>query len=771
MRQRAIRTESGFTLVEVLVVLLIFSALFILMLNAFDNSFKGLQRSKAKLLAVEIANSQMEVLRNIDYYLLGTTTGSPQGSIQPTREQKQSGVTYTIATTIKYFDDPFDGCAGLAVGLPPEQWSQCADGSVVEKPRDIPANQNNPADYKKCDVVVSWSTLSGDQSIKLSTIIAPQDLEGDTDKGFLLIKVIDANGAPVSGATVSITNTTVSPAVNLSMATNVLGQLLLLDLEPSQFSYVIRVAKDGYTTSRTCSMQTGGTACTDAEGVPDPVLRDVSVHEGELDEVTFIIDKFSTLAVNSYNEFCEALDGIDFTLRGMDKKISNDPEIFKNVISFTTNALLNPHWSTAELEWDRYDLVVDTPGYDIAGINHDLALDILPNTSTTINVLLAPHTENSLLVTAKDSGTRVNVSDVTVRGVNTGETFDQSKITGQGFIQQTDWSGGFGQELYTDETRYFSGTNVDTASTTGQVTLQKVSMPYSFEEDFSTGNYKDGGSTTADWNVPDQELRMDIEGGVYPVGTVQYMQTKPLNGQYGKISSATLTATEALNGQTIRYYLSADGGTTFEQVTLGTLHVFAAAGDELHVRIEMETTDEDVTPVVSDFEVQYELDTYAASGELESSTIDLGSAAEGHSDFTTLAWDLVAQPAETGETSVRFQIATNSDNSTWTYVGPDGTSATYFEGAAGDVHSSHDGNRYLRYKMFLSTEDIYYTPTVTDIRIGYTLECLPPGQAYFSDMPAGDYVLELHHPGYQDVNQTIKVSGYTTVEVLLTPLP
>jgi len=546
-----------------------------------------------------------------------------------------------------------------------------------------------------------------------------------------------------------------------------------LDLEPSQDSYEITVTKDGFSTDRTCGQQVDGTICSDSEGVPDPVFKNISVHQGELEEATFIIDQFSTLAVNSFSEQCGPIDNIEFELSGMDKKISINPEIFKNVITFTTDSSQSPHWSYSMLEWDRYNLTINTPGYDIAGINHDLALNIFPNTSTTVNVLLAAQTSNALLVTAKDSGTGINLSGANVRVVSDNQTYDNSKVTGQGFVEQSDWSGGDGQIDYIDDTKYSTDDGgVDTTSTSGQVTLLSDSQQYLYGENFLTGAYKDGGNTTADWDVASHELRLTSQLGLYPVGELQYAQTKKINSSKSRITNATLSVNYSLNGQSINYFLSADGGVNFESVSLPMTspHIFTNVGDDLRLRIEMETSDENITPVVTSISLDFTDLSYSLNGELVSSTIDLGSAAFALSDFTTIGWQPVSQPPEAGTDSARFQFASNSDNSTWNYIGPDGTSDSYYTNALADLHSSHDGDRYVRYKMYLSTLDEYYTPTITSINFGYTLECLPPGQAFFSNTSSGQHIIEVSLDDYQDTNEVIDISGYVTQEILLTPI-
>jgi len=102
--------------------------------------------------------------------------------------------------------------------------------------------------------------------------------------------------------------------------------------------------------------------------------------------------------------------------------------------------------------------------------------------------------------------------------------------------------------------------------------------------------------------------------------------------------------------------------------------------------------------------------SYHGSGTLTSSAYDAGSAA----DFGTISWTATV-PAGT---SVKFQLASNTDNSTWSFVGPDGASGTYYTSSGGQaVWSGHDGDRYIKYKAYLATADTAKTPGLHDISI------------------------------------------------------
>ena len=106
-----------------------------------------------------------------------------------------------------------------------------------------------------------------------------------------------------------------------------------------------------------------------------------------------------------------------------------------------------------------------------------------------------------------------------------------------------------------------------------------------------------------------------------------------------------------------------------------------------------------------------EVPVYCPSGTLESSSHDCGHPA----DFGTISWDNQSP----GSTELKFQIATNNNNSTWNFVGPDGSSATYYETSGANVWSGHDGKRYIKYKAYLGTTNSSQTPALKEVRITY----------------------------------------------------
>ncbi len=101
----------------------------------------------------------------------------------------------------------------------------------------------------------------------------------------------------------------------------------------------------------------------------------------------------------------------------------------------------------------------------------------------------------------------------------------------------------------------------------------------------------------------------------------------------------------------------------------------------------------------------------AASGTYTSPTFDAGaSAGFNYFSFTT------TQP--TG-TSITFQIATNNDNATWNYVGPDGTAFSQYS-SPDTIPISKTGNRYFRYTASLNTTSKSVTPAILDVTLTYS---------------------------------------------------
>jgi hypothetical protein len=113
-----------------------------------------------------------------------------------------------------------------------------------------------------------------------------------------------------------------------------------------------------------------------------------------------------------------------------------------------------------------------------------------------------------------------------------------------------------------------------------------------------------------------------------------------------------------------------------------------------------------VTPVI----------TYPAAGSITAMK-DSGAVVGSSANWTTLSWTATT-PANT---SVKFQAAaSNSATGPFTFVGPDGTAATFFT-TSGASLAQFNGLRYLQYMAYLGTTDNTVTPTLSDVTVCKTV--------------------------------------------------
>lgn len=153
---------------------------------------------------------------------------------------------------------------------------------------------------------------------------------------------------------------------------------------------------------------------------------------------------------------------------------------------------------------------------------------------------------------------------------------------------------------------------------------------------------------------------------------------------------------------------------------------------------------------------------YVSNGYLESSTIDTGENAR----YIIWSWNPMAQSPST---TVRFQMATSpsSTGQNWVFVGPDGTGGTYFTQSSVNISDTHDGERYMRYRVYFDTIDSAVSPLLSDLTFVYTNACTPPGQVYVGNLAAGEYTIRVEAVGYQDHEDIFQV---TTDHFIITEL-
>ena len=420
--------------------------------------------SKVKIAATTLANEEMEGVRNLPYASVGTVGGIPAGVIPPTQTKAKNAISFLITTTVRNIDDPFDGTLG---GTP---------------------NDLSPADYKLVELAIVCEQCGNPQIFRFTAQIAPADLETASTNGALFIQAIDANGEPVSGATVQVSNDILTPPVNMTDTTGIDGFWRIIDAPPAPQSYRISVSKSGYSEDQTYATSTAN---------PNPVKPDATVALQTATQATFAIDRVSTLNISSQTETCASIPDAGLTLTGA-KLIGTTPDIPKFGQSFNTG--LTGAVVINNLEWDSFTMIFSHATQDISGTIPNLPLNLAPNTTQNFRIILEPKNPLALLVTVKDVVTQLPLANSTVTLAQ--GTYTNTLLTGRGFLRQTDWSGGDGQLIFTDPSQYFEQDgNIEILGPAGEVKLKEVATSTYAGAGSLTSSIFDTGSASNFYNI------------------------------------------------------------------------------------------------------------------------------------------------------------------------------------------------------------------------------------------------------------------------------
>jgi len=101
--------KKGFTLIDVLVGSALLLTIITGFFTTFQFLFKILYKSQHKIIALGLANQQIETIRSLKYQDIGVLGGAPAGELAQTSTREIDGRRFKIATDIFYIDDPYDG--------------------------------------------------------------------------------------------------------------------------------------------------------------------------------------------------------------------------------------------------------------------------------------------------------------------------------------------------------------------------------------------------------------------------------------------------------------------------------------------------------------------------------------------------------------------------------------------------------------------------------------------------------------------------------------
>jgi type II secretory pathway pseudopilin PulG len=237
----------GFALAEMVISLTVIAAMSLAFLSLLVTLVGSAVAAKQRAVANALAVNQMEYLKSLSYDGLAVIGGSiiAPNPIPASIQKTENGVVYTITTSISFADDSYDSCGAYPTQALKEKY--CRNYVYAPGP---PSVDTNPADYKLANVTVK--NPSGKLLASLDTQISARVSETASTTGALFVTVTDPSGAPVESATVTLSNTTVSPLVNLSDNTDSNGIAIFYGLPPDNgFDYSVTASKSGFSSLTT----------------------------------------------------------------------------------------------------------------------------------------------------------------------------------------------------------------------------------------------------------------------------------------------------------------------------------------------------------------------------------------------------------------------------------------------------------------------------------------------------------------------------------------
>jgi len=386
--------KNGFTLIEALVFLFLFSMIVMTFYAVFSNGIAFIAESKNKLGALALANEKMEVVHNLNYDSIGTISGIPAGIIPEDEDIIANTKSYHVKTFIQYMDDPFD--------------DEFPDDTV-------------PNDYKRVKITVSWSGMGGRTSeISLVSRFVPPGLEVNSGDGILSVNIQDSTGTGVSQAQVHIVNNDLLPVVDITQNTDNSGTLIFPGARQSIQSYEITASKNDYETVSTIDPNSVLYTATDTHA---------SVIAGLINTKSITIDLLSDLKIKTADYLGNLMPDVDFHIEGGRILGTNN-----TIIPPETIYILDSDEATdAEGEKDfnehspgqffltnigsvaNYTLIGVSPiiGYQESPAVYKITL--LPGESKTVEIKFADDSADSLLVRVKNSEDDTPINNVQVR--------------------------------------------------------------------------------------------------------------------------------------------------------------------------------------------------------------------------------------------------------------------------------------------------------------------------------------------------------------------
>jgi prepilin-type N-terminal cleavage/methylation domain-containing protein len=228
MARTRIGSESGFTLVEVMVAISILLIGVLGTVTMIDTGNATTARTKAREGATALARSVLEISRGVPYRELSSAQVLAELSGREGLADARAGVAghqvdssnflYTVAVTTCQIDDPVDGLGEHDEG------DFCADSAAEA------ANDRNADDYRRVVVTLQWGAGSAPSESVTQTAVITNPVGGFGPSVTALVPAVPSTveifSASVDGPTYDVTTSTVPASVTWSVDGARLGEAI-----------------------------------------------------------------------------------------------------------------------------------------------------------------------------------------------------------------------------------------------------------------------------------------------------------------------------------------------------------------------------------------------------------------------------------------------------------------------------------------------------------------------------------------------------------------
>ncbi|PIR73888.1 MAG: hypothetical protein COU40_00100 [Candidatus Moranbacteria bacterium CG10_big_fil_rev_8_21_14_0_10_35_21] len=429
---------KGFTLIEALVLLFVFSITVATFYSVFTVGMKNIIQSKNRLGAIALANEKMEIIRNLKYDDVGIAGGIPSGNLVAEEDVAENSKNYHVKTLVQFVDDSLDG---------------------------VFPDDTMPTDYKIVKVNVSWDIDQKSGEVNLVSRFVPPGLEIMSGDGVLAINVIDNEGNGIAQTTVHIINNTVSPAVDLVVQTDNSGNLMFPGAKESIQKYKLIISKNEYETISTLDPN---------EVSYDPIDIHASVVSGLLNVKTIVQNLTANLKIVTKDISGNKIEDVGFDLEG--GRILGTSGTYGEIKTYNLEGSYSTD-SNGEKEFNNIspgefdiDNLSSVSGYTQIGTDPAAPFFIAPGKTETVEIKFADNSVDSLLVSIKGPTVEISVEGAEARLFN-GDGFDETLLTlsdGRAFFPS---SGTLSAGSYSLEIKaagfqdYSSSVNIDNLTT------------------------------------------------------------------------------------------------------------------------------------------------------------------------------------------------------------------------------------------------------------------------------------------------------------------